>query len=102
MNSILTQRGLLFHTSYTRIEQIDLTRCKRENDFGRGFYLTTSKEQAIRFANAAIRKGGSRLSFALKQLRPEVLENQICLKTRKAIDCLTYLGFEEVEKHEHS
>jgi hypothetical protein len=39
------------------------------------------------------------VSVALKQLKPEVLENQICLKSRQAIDKLTYVACEEVKKH---
>jgi len=179
--SILSSEGILFHTSYTIIDSIDLSKCKRMNDFGQGFYLTTAKEQAIRFVNAAIRKGGREVSHgyiltyeikdysglkafefeatnadwlhcicgyrrgiarvcnlwdgydliagkvanddtnatitfylngaygevgsdeavaaALKQLRPEVLENQICMKTQSAIDRLQFIGYETVEKH---
>ncbi|MDR3295591.1 MAG: DUF3990 domain-containing protein [Clostridiales Family XIII bacterium] len=173
----------IYHTSYALIEQIDLGRCKKTNDFGRGFYLTTSKDQALRFVNAALRKGGGDLqsgyilsytfaqadglnvcefrntdaewlhcvcghrrgveritalwescdvlagkvanddtnatitfylngaygeigskdavAAALRQLRPEVLEDQICLKTQSAVDCLKLAGYEEVPKHEH-
>jgi len=164
------------------IDRIDLSKSKSLNDFGRGFYLTTAKEQAVRFVNAAIRKGGGGVSYgyilaykisndsglkafefettntdwlhcicgyrreifdickrwdiydliagkvanddtnatitfylngaygevgseeavaaALKQLRPEVLENQICMKKQSAIDRLELIGYETVEKHE--
>jgi len=179
--SILSSETILYHTSYTIIDCIDLSKCKSLNDFGRGFYLTTAKEQAIRFVNAAIRKGGRDVSHgyilayeinnygglsafefeatdanwlhcicgyrrgiasvcklwdgydliagkvanddtnatitfylngaygevgsneavaaALKQLRPEVLENQICMKTHPAIDRLQLIGYETVEKY---
>ncbi|MDR3242948.1 MAG: DUF3990 domain-containing protein [Clostridiales Family XIII bacterium] len=172
----------LYHTSYTLIERIDLGRCKKTNDFGRGFYLTTSKDQALRFVNAALRKSGGDLqsgyilSYAfertddlnicefrstdaewlhcicghrrrigriaalwdsydvlagkvanddtnatitfylngaygeigsedavaatLRQLHPEALENQICLKTQSALDCLKLVGYEEAPKYE--
>jgi len=179
--SIISSSRVLYHTSYTIIDSIDLSRSKTLNDFGRGFYLTTSKEQAIRFVNAAIRKSRKNLSHgillsyefsenhdlkyfefettnadwlhcicgyrrgipgitaswddydliagkvanddtnatisfylngaygeigseeavaaALKQLRPEALENQVCMKTQAAVDLLTFTGYEMVEKH---
>jgi len=181
--TILEYGKQLYHTSYMLIEQIDLAQCKKANDFGRGFYLTTSKDQASRFINAALRKGGGDITSgyilsytlerdnalniyefqttdadwlhlicgyrrgmelitaqweqydlivgkvanddtnatitfylngaygeigseeavatALKRLRPEVLEDQICLKTQAAVDCLKFAGYEEVPKYEH-
>ncbi|MDR3304883.1 MAG: DUF3990 domain-containing protein [Clostridiales Family XIII bacterium] len=180
--TILQSEKLLYHTSCMLIEQIDLEQCKKTNDFGRGFYLTTSKDQALRFVNAALRKGGEGLSSgcilsytfeqidslrayefqttdaewlhcicghrrgieqitalwesydvlagkvanddtnatltfylngaygevgsedavaaALRQLRPEVLENQICLKTQSAVNCLKFAGYEKAAKYE--
>jgi len=179
--SILSTAPILYHTSYTIVNKINLSLCKHQNDFGRGFYLTTSKEQALRFVNAAIRKSKRELSHgyimsyeltdycglntfefdttnmewlhcicgfrrnissvceqwneydlitgkvanddtnatisfylngaygeigseeavaaALKQLRPEVLENQICIKTQLAIDRLSLINYKTVEKH---
>jgi len=60
--SILNTASILYHTSYTIIDEIDLSMCKQLNDFGRGFYLTTSKDQALRFINAAIRKSRRNLT----------------------------------------
>ena len=37
---------LLYHGSYVSIPDIDLNRCMGGLDFGRGFYLTSSYEQA--------------------------------------------------------
>ncbi len=36
----------VYHGSDTRIEEIDLEKCKYGKDFGRGFYVTKLKEQA--------------------------------------------------------
>ncbi len=41
---------ILFHGSNLEIFDIDFTQCKPYKDFGKGFYLTTIKEQAIRMA----------------------------------------------------
>jgi hypothetical protein len=34
--------------SYCEVKEPDLVKCVKRKDFGQGFYLTTSKEQAIR------------------------------------------------------
>nr|WP_242987755.1 DUF3990 domain-containing protein [Mediterraneibacter faecis] len=34
--------------SYCEVKEPDLAKCAKRKDFGQGFYLTTSKEQAIR------------------------------------------------------
>ena len=37
---------LLFHGSYTPVENIDLKLCDPGKDFGQGFYLTSDLNQA--------------------------------------------------------
>ena len=39
---------VLYHGSYCEVKEPDLAKCAKRKDFGQGFYLTTSKEQAIR------------------------------------------------------
>lgn len=45
----------LYHGSNTDIEEIDLSKCRPNKDFGCGFYLTTIKEQAVRMAKRVSR-----------------------------------------------
>ncbi|MFI3237613.1 MAG: DUF3990 domain-containing protein [Lachnospiraceae bacterium] len=40
----------LYHGSNLSIETIDLDRCRPYKDFGKGFYLTEMKEQALKMA----------------------------------------------------
>ena len=47
---------LLYHGSYCEVSSPDLSRCSRYKDFGRGFYLTTSREQAERFSRTSLKK----------------------------------------------
>lgn len=47
---------LLYHGSYVSIPSIDLSRCMGGLDFGRGFYLTTSYEQAYNYVQLSVRK----------------------------------------------
>lgn len=41
---------ILYHGSNTDIDKINLSKCKPNKDFGKGFYLTTLKGQAERMA----------------------------------------------------
>ncbi len=45
----LTDGMILYHGSYIAVPQIDLGKCNAGLDFGRGFYTTTSYEQAVSF-----------------------------------------------------
>ena len=47
---------VLYHGSYTEVATPDLSKCARFKDFGRGFYLTTSLEQAKSFVRLSIQK----------------------------------------------
>ena len=47
---------VLYHGSYCEVKEPDLAKCAKRKDFGRGFYLTTSKEQAENFLRTSITK----------------------------------------------
>ena len=47
---------ILYHGSYCEVKEPDLAQCAKRKDFGQGFYLTTSKEQAESFLKTAIVK----------------------------------------------
>ena len=42
---------ILYHGSNTKIENIDLSKCRPYKDFGKGFYLTEIREQAEKMAS---------------------------------------------------
>ena len=48
---------LLYHGSYCEVRKPELEKCARRKDFGKGFYLTSSKKQAINFLKTSIAKG---------------------------------------------
>lgn len=52
----LTDGLILYHGSYCEVRNPQLERCAKRKDFGKGFYLTTSKKQAISFLKTAIIK----------------------------------------------
>ena len=47
---------VLYHGSYCEVKEPDLAKCTKRKDFGQGFYLTTSKEQAESFLRTSIVK----------------------------------------------
>lgn len=47
---------VLYHGSYCEVRDPDLARYAKRKDFGQGFYLTTSKEQAESFLRTSIVK----------------------------------------------
>ncbi len=52
----LPDDGILYHGSYTAVSQIDLSKCRYGLDFGKGFYVTSSLQQARSYVPASIRK----------------------------------------------
>lgn len=52
----LTDGMTLYHGSYTEVSAPDLAKCAKYKDFGQGFYLTTSRQQAQSFAKIATAK----------------------------------------------
>ena len=56
----IPENGILFHGSYTEVIQVDLALCRYGLDFGKGFYLTSSLEQAVSYIPASVRKAKRR------------------------------------------
>ena len=46
---------ILYHGSYCIVDKIDLSKCHYGKDFGKGFYLTTSYEQAKKFVKLSVK-----------------------------------------------
>lgn len=47
---------ILYHGSYCEVRNPQLEKCAKRKDFGKGFYPTTSREQAISFFKTALVK----------------------------------------------
>lgn len=47
---------LLYHGSYCEVKQPDLDKCAEFKDFGKGFYVTSSREQAEKFIHTSLKK----------------------------------------------
>ena len=48
---------ILYHTSNVEIPHPDIKFSRNHLDFGKGFYLTTLKQQAINYGQRFLRKG---------------------------------------------
>ena len=53
---VLEDGSLLYHGSYTLVRDIDLSYCNAGLDFGKGFYLTSSYDQAVSFVRNSVKR----------------------------------------------
>lgn len=49
---------ILYHGSNTKVEAVDLSRCRPNKDFGQGFYLTPDKSAAEKMALRTVKRFG--------------------------------------------
>ncbi|MCM1180807.1 MAG: DUF3990 domain-containing protein [Clostridium sp.] len=63
----LSDGMLLYHGSYCEVKNPDLAKCASFKDFGKGFYLTSSKEQAKSFINTSLKKAKAQGIIAATQ-----------------------------------
>jgi hypothetical protein len=54
---------LFYHGSYVKVEEIDLSKGMLEKDFGQGFYTTSSKKQAEKFAQIKAKRYNKTTGF---------------------------------------
>jgi len=67
----------LYHGSNQEIMSVDLRRCKPYKDFGRGFYLTTIKEQAELMAKRTARIYGGSPNITVYTFDDAVLSSSV-------------------------
>ena len=63
----LSDGMLLYHGSYCEVKTPELSKCADFKDFGKGFYLTSSKEQAENFINTSLKKAKAQGMIAEEQ-----------------------------------
>ncbi len=56
----LKEGMLLYHGSYTPVENIDLKQCAPGKDFGQGFYVTSNLNQARSFIRSVLERAQAR------------------------------------------
>ena len=71
---------ILFHGTNIDIETIDLSRSLNHKDFGKGFYLTDSRETAIRMATKKARLFGGKATLILYEFDEAALHSDLKIK----------------------
>jgi len=123
----LSDGMLLYHGGYCEVKTPDLAKCADFKDFGKGFYLTSDKEQAKNFINTSLKKydiiggkiaddatnvtiiayligaygiigSGKADSLCISRLIPERLKNQFCFRTEAGLECLSFVESEQIWK----
>jgi len=54
---------ILYHGSTLKVENPSLIKCRLNTDFGRGFYTTTSHEQAKKWAKLKLQRAGKGMAI---------------------------------------
>ena len=57
---MLNDNIVLYHGSYMEVEKPDIAKCREGKDFGKGFYLTSDKNQAKRFVRHSLARASQR------------------------------------------
>lgn len=71
---------ILYHGTNTDIESIDLSKSLKHKDFGKGFYLTDSRETAIRMATKKARLFGGKATLIIYEFDEAALHSDLKVK----------------------
>jgi hypothetical protein len=72
---------ILYHGSNSNIELIDLNKCKPYKDFGKGFYLTSIEDQALKMAERVVRIYGGKPCVNIYEFDEDLLlNNELSIK----------------------
>ena len=83
----------LYHGSNADIDHIDLTRGLRHKDFGKGFYLTPSRDTAVRMAQKKARLFGGTPTLITYELDEAALTSSLKVKRFPERACVEWLLF---------
>ena len=83
---------ILYHGSYCQVEMPSLDKCAKGKDFGKGFYLTTSKEQAERFVKTSIAK-----AKATGAIQEDLEYGVVSVFKLRSINDLSVLEYEDAD-----
>ena len=85
---------ILFHGTNTDIETIDLSLSLNHKDFGKGFYLTDSRETAIRMATKKARLFGGKATLILYEFDEAALHSDLKVKVfpeKATVECFLFV-----------
>lgn len=84
---------ILYHGSYMQIEKPRILIQEKGRDFGFGFYTTTIRNQAERWAIRTARLRSRRFDKpedAVERLKFEKINDQICFCTEKSLESISF------------
>ena len=90
---ILQEGQILYHGSYAPVPGIDLAFGEEGKDFGKGFYVTTDKDQAVSFIRLSTRK-----AIASGRVPPETSCGYLSVYRFHAADNLVQYEFETTNR----
>ena len=88
----------LYHGSNADIDRIDLTRGLRYKDFGKGFYLTPSRDTAVRMAQKKARLFGGTPTLITYELDEAALTSSLKVKRFPERACVEWLLFVDANR----
>ena len=88
----------LYHGSNADIDRIDLTRGLRYKDFGKGFYLTPSRDTAIRMAQKKARLFGGTPTLMTYEMDEAALTSSLKVKRFPERACVEWLLFVDANR----
>lgn len=86
----------LYHGSIMTVRKPVVSRGRAKTDFDKGFYTTTSREQAEKWARIKKNREGHKETRAIAQLRTHRLFDQLSFHSPKACALLTFIESVEV------
>lgn len=98
---------ILYHGSYCKVAKPELEKCAKRKDFGRGFYLTSSKEQAVSFLKTSILKAAASGKIGTDQTWGYVSKFRVDLKKNltviffKTQMWIGYIVLRHIERETH-
>lgn len=88
----------LYHGTNADIEVIDLSLGVRHKDFGKGFYLTSSRTTAIRMAQKKARLFGGTPTLITYELDEAALQSDLKVKVFPEKACVEWLLFVDANR----
>ncbi len=68
---------IVYHGSYMEVQNPDLSKCKAGKDFGKGFYITTDRTQAIKFAKLVAERNNTACGILNQYILSDIEELKI-------------------------
>lgn len=88
----------LYHGTNEDIEAIDLTRGLRHKDFGKGFYLSSDRNTAIRMAQKKARLFGGTATLITYEMDDTAFQSDLKVKIFPEKACVEWLVFVDANR----